>query len=278
MELGALDADGRITDGRPAPARPAAAAAPGPHGDRRRRGRGEAGAREAAQLAALLVERGLGGDAVDLAERLERFRRDRSRRAEDMRRLAEGWARASSRPGLRPPPPSPQGGRETSAGFLLALAYPDRIAKARGRPGEYVMANGRGAALEAHERLAREPFLAVAEIAGGGASARILAAAALTPAELETAAGARIVESEEVAFERGARALRARALRRLGAVTLAERPLARPGDARDRRHPRPRHRRARPRRPALVEGAGAMARARHVPAPGGGRGVARPLR
>jgi ATP-dependent helicase HrpB len=176
-------------------------------------------ARDAADIAAVLVERGLGGDAPDLAERLDRYRRDRSRRAEDMRRMAAGWARDASDGGgaVAPGPAEP--------GLLVALAYPDRIARARGKPGEYVMANGRGAVLPPHDRLAREPFLAVAEIAGGAASARVLAAAALGEAELDEVAGDRIVQREEVAFDRGARALRARAVRRLGAILLAERPL-----------------------------------------------------
>ncbi|MFL5171949.1 MAG: ATP-dependent helicase HrpB [Microvirga sp.] len=226
-ELGALDRDGRITEsGRrlralplpPRLARMVLAAA----------GRSPETARDAADLAAVLVERGLGGDAVDLAERVERFRRDRSPRAADMRRMAEGWARMAH---ISPPggegrlgsPPSPPGGG--NFGPLLVLAYPDRIAKARGRPGEYLMANGRGAVLEAHERLARESFLAIAEIAGAAASARILAAAALRAAEVEEVAGPRITDAEEVSFDRAARALRARAVRRLGAITLAERPL-----------------------------------------------------
>ena len=51
----------------------------------------------AADLAAVLVERGLGGDAIDLAERLERYGRERGGRAGDMRRLAEGWARTAER-------------------------------------------------------------------------------------------------------------------------------------------------------------------------------------
>jgi ATP-dependent helicase HrpB len=173
-------------------------------------------AREAADLAAVLVERGLGGDAVDLTERVERFRRDRSKRAEDMRRMAEGWARSVGR--------SPSQGR-LGSGSLLALAYPDRIAKARGKPGEYVMANGRGANLEAHERLAREPFLAVAEIAGGAAAARILAAAPIALDEVEAVAGQDLEQREEVVFDRQARALRARAVRRYGALLLGERPL-----------------------------------------------------
>ena len=79
--------------------------------------------------------------------------------------------------------------------------------------------------LPAHERLAGEPFLAVAEIAGGAASARILAAAAIDPEEIEAVAGERIEAGEEVTFDRAARALRARAVRRLGAVVLGERPL-----------------------------------------------------
>jgi ATP-dependent helicase HrpB len=120
--------------------------------------------------------------------------------------------------------------RGEGIGPLLALAYPDRIAKARGKPGEYLMANGRGAVIEAHERLAREPFLAIVEIAGAAASARILAAAALSAAEVEEAASARIIESTEVSFDRAARSLRARAVRRLGAIILAERPLPVPAD------------------------------------------------
>jgi ATP-dependent helicase HrpB len=222
LELGAVDQDGRITNtGRrlqalPLPPRLARMVMDASE-------RGPDAARDAADLAALLVERGLGGDAVDLSERLERFRRDRSRRAGDMRRMAQGWARAAQAEA-----PCLQGGREASPGHLIALAYPDRMAKARGRPGEYVMANGRGAVLEAHERLAREAFLAIAEIAGGAASARILSAAALTLAELEEAAGPRIVAGDEVVFDEASRALRARVTRRLGAIALSERPLPAP--------------------------------------------------
>jgi ATP-dependent helicase HrpB len=183
-------------------------------------------AREAAALAAVLVERGLGGDAVDLSERVERFLRDRSERARDMRRMAEGWARLAEGEAPHQPNSLEREGLEGAAlGPLLALAYPDRIAKARGRPGEFVMANGRGAALAAQERLAREPFLVVAEIAGGAASARILAAAAMDAGEVEAAAGPAIRQADELAFDPAARALRARRVRRLGALVLGEAPL-----------------------------------------------------
>ena len=215
-ELGALAADGRITEtGRALRALPLP-----PRLARMVLAAGER-VRDAADLAAVLVERGLGGDAVDLTERVERFRRERGPRAESMRRMAESWARMGGTAAV----PLPLRGGENELGSLLALAFPDRIAKARGKPGEFVMANGRGAALEPHERLAREPFLAVAEIAGSATAARILAAVPITAAAIEAVLGDRIAAHEETAFDRPARALRARAVRRMGAIILAERPL-----------------------------------------------------
>jgi ATP-dependent helicase HrpB len=217
VELDTLDPEGRITEtGRrlrslPLPPRLARMViAAGARG----------AARDAADLAAVLVERGLGGDGTDLSDRVERFRRDRSRRAEDMRRMADGWARLA-----REKDRAPLGSGSPEVGGLVALAYPDRVAKARGKPGEFLLANGRGAALEPHDRLAREPFLAVAEISGGAATARILAAAPLTAAALEETVGPHIVEREDVVFDRQARALRARAVRRYGALVLNDRPL-----------------------------------------------------
>ncbi|MFC7396471.1 ATP-dependent helicase HrpB [Chelatococcus sp. GCM10030263] len=218
-DLDALDADGRLTDtGRrlqalplpPRLARMVLAAAE----------QGAAGT--AADLAALMVERGLGGDGTDAAERLARFRRDPAPRARDMRRLAEGWAKAAGGHG--------KGAWAADPGALIALAFPDRIAKARGKPGEFLMANGRAAALDAADGLARAPFLAVAEIAGGGATARILLAAPLTIEDIRAVAGARITTAREVTFDAAARALRAREVTRLGAVALAERPLPVPAD------------------------------------------------
>jgi ATP-dependent helicase HrpB len=217
-DLDALDADGRLTDtGRrlqalPLPPRLARMVLAGAE-------RGMAGA--AADLAAVMVERGLGGEGTDAAERLARLRQDRSPLARDMRRLADGWARAAGAKG---------GGGGADIGLLIALAFPDRIAKARGKPGEFLMANGRAAALDAADGLARAPFLAVAEIAGGGATARILLAAPLTIEEIREVAGARIATARDVAFDAAARALRARVVTRLGALTLAERPLPVPPD------------------------------------------------
>ncbi len=87
-ELGALD-DGRITEEGhalrrlPLPPRLARMVV-----DAAREGAGAL----AADIAAVLTERGLGGDDVDLTHRVENFRRDRSRRAGDARQMAKRWA------------------------------------------------------------------------------------------------------------------------------------------------------------------------------------------
>jgi ATP-dependent helicase HrpB len=212
-DLGALDADGRLTDeGRsirslalpPRLARMVVAAGK----------QGEAGT--AAEVAALITERGLGGDGTDLVQRIENFRRDRGRRAEDMRRLARTWSDAAG--GGRPGDPA-------RAGAVLALAYPDRVARSRGAGGAFLMVNGRAASVEPSDRLAREPYLAVAELSGTAGNARILLAAPIGQAEIEADFGARIVARDEVAFDRTAAALRARRTRRLGAIALVEQTL-----------------------------------------------------
>ena len=271
-EIGAIDGDGRITE----EGRAIASLALPPRlarmvVDAAREGE----ARTASEIAVVLTERGLGGDSVDLAIRLEAFRRDRSQRADDSRRLARGlatradtlirpsatfspgekgapsssdslWGRAERsllprgeggrpqgvRKDARPPGRamgrSDEGAASTSVGALLASAFPDRIAASRGKRGEFLMANGRAAALEARDPLAGEPFLAIGEIAGRAASARILMAAALGLDDIERIAGSSIETADELTFDRASASLRSRRRRRLGALILAERTLAVP--------------------------------------------------
>ena len=216
--LGALGDDGRLTEKgaamRSLPVAPRLASMiieAGAHGK----------ALRAARLATLLSERGLGGDDPDLSHRLERFARESSPRARDARRLAEGIARAAQAPKSLPA----GGERGFSDGALIALAFPDRIAKARAE-GAFTMANGRAASLPPEHALARETFLAVAEIAGRAGAARILAAAAITLAEIEELAPKRIVSQDETRFEPESGALRRRRARKLGAIRLAEQNLA----------------------------------------------------
>jgi ATP-dependent helicase HrpB len=167
---------------------------------------------QAAELAAVLVERGLGGSETDLDHRVANFRRDRSRRADDMRRLAAGWAKVAG--ALKDASAQP-------LAALLALAYPDRLAKARGAPGQFLLANGRGAYLDPADTLSQSAYLVVAELQGTAAATRILAAARASDAEMTAIAADRIKDREELVFDAEAGAVRARRVRRLDAITLA---------------------------------------------------------
>lgn len=214
--LGAFDADGQVSPlGRAMARLPLEPRLARMVIEGARRGAGE----EAARIAALVSERGLGGDAPDLAHRLMDFSRDRSRRAEEARRLAERWASEAERQVAS----TRASGDAPSPAVLLALAFPDRVARGRGDGRRFVLANGRGAAIDPATSLARARFLAIAELTGTADEARILLAAELTEAEIEAEFGDAITEGVETAFDAAASALRARHIRRLGALVLAER-------------------------------------------------------
>ena len=216
-ELGAIDGDGRISaEGKllrrlPLPPRLARMVVDAARGG---------AAAIAAEIAALITERGLGGDDVDLRERLTALHRDRAPRARDARAMAQRWAQAASEES------NAAGGDEASAGALVALAYPERVAKNRGgASGAFLLVNGRGATVDPASPLAREPFLAVAELTGTAAHGRILSAAPVTLAEIEQRFADRIATREDIIFDAASASLRARRSRRLGAITLAEQPM-----------------------------------------------------
>jgi ATP-dependent helicase HrpB len=149
-------------------------------------------------------------------------RRCISPRARDARAMAARWADiAAPRSGR-----SRKEGGETSAGALLALAYPERIAKSRGGgTGAFLLVNGRGAQIDPASPLAREPFLAVAELTGKAAAGRILLAAPITLAEIEARFVDHIETRDEVTFDAASASLRGRKSRRLGALVLSEQPM-----------------------------------------------------
>jgi ATP-dependent helicase HrpB len=212
-ELDALDADGRIT----AEGQSLRALALPPRlarmiVDASRMGAGE----EAAHIAAILTERGLGGDSVDLDARLENFARDRSPRAQSARQLAQRWvAQVNS---------SVEQGDGLSTGAILALAFPDRVARNRGK-ASFTLANGRGANVDPASALAKASYIAVAELTGTAASGRILLAAPITQDEIEGRFADHITIEDETSFDKSAMALRARRRKRLHAITLSEQNL-----------------------------------------------------
>jgi ATP-dependent helicase HrpB len=216
-ELGALAADGRITtEGKSLRALALPPRLARMIVDSHRFGAGE----EAADIAAVLTERGLGGDGADLDARLDQFRRDRSQRASSARDMARRWAAQVAAAAVAPR----QDAGEPSTGVMLAFAFPDRVARNRGN-GSFTLANGRGAMVEQTSALARAPYVAVAELTGTAANGRILLAAPITAAEIELHFAAEIETTDDISFDRGAMALRARRRRTLHAMALSEAPL-----------------------------------------------------
>jgi ATP-dependent helicase HrpB len=169
-------------------------------------------AARAARIAALVTERNLGGRDADLRHRLESFERDRSPRARDAKALADRWAGMAGRAGK---------GEPLEDGLLLAFAYPERIAKARGPTGEFQLVSGRGAFVEPTDALAREKWLAIAELGGGDRRDRILLAAPLDEVELIAAFADQLVVESRLEESGGGR-LRAKQITRLGRLTLRE--------------------------------------------------------
>ena len=176
---------------------------------------------DAADLALLLSEKGLGGQSTDLAVRLELVpdatARSARRRHEALREAGRRQAREK-----RAAMPARE---EPGVGALVALAFPERIARARGGEGAFLMANGRAASVEPHDPLAREPFLAIAEVTGRAGRSRVLDAAAISLAEIEARHGASILLRDETTFDPSSASLRRRVTRRLGAIVLSEQTL-----------------------------------------------------
>jgi ATP-dependent helicase HrpB len=112
------------------------------------------------------------------------------------------------------------GGDPAEAGALLGVAYPDRIAQARGGPGRFVLMAGTEGWLSPDDTLAREPFLAVAEVDGRRRNGRIRLAAPLDATQLDDVAGHRVDEHARIVWDRERDDLVARVERRLGRLRL----------------------------------------------------------
>lgn len=179
---------------------------------------GSAQGTEAATLALLLQERGLGGQGEDIEVRFERFAGERGARADAAKALARRIGKIVGSSGKR---------HALSVGEMVAMAYPDRIAKRRDTKGEnWLSAMGRGLRLDAASPLASAEWLAVADVQGGASGARILSAAALTEAQVLTRFADQIETSIDVRYDKATDRVEARMRRLLGAIVLAQGQVA----------------------------------------------------
>lgn len=120
------------------------------------------------------------------------------------------------------------GGYGGDPGELLALAYPDRIARRRGAAGRYLLRNGRGAILPDDDKLRGEEWLACAGLGGSRADALIRLAAPLSLAQVEAPFAEDIEETENVGWDERDQKVVAVRRRILGALTIKEEPLRNP--------------------------------------------------
>ncbi len=180
-------------------------------------------AKETAELVMLMQERGLGGRSEDLAQRLARWRGERSRRAQTARGIAHGWATRAAKAGLNLASPAQEPAE------ALALGRPDFVAKRRDASGEHwISAGGRGFILDPASPLARAQWMVVCDAQGAARGARITAGIELTGAQVERIF-ARTLEAHSVAHWNDEKnRVQMRREKRLGAIVLSSGPDADP--------------------------------------------------
>ena len=215
--LGALDAQGRITDhGKALAALPLH-----PRLGHMLLTAGSA----AAPLAALLGERDpLRGAPADLSLRLKALKDpkgfERSRPYQLNRPVVERIKSEARRL-------EKQAGRRDaglSPAAMAALAYPDRIGQRRkGETPRFVLSGGKGAVLEASDTLAGTPFIVALDTDGNPREAKIRMAAQIPQAEIRELFAGQITWSDTCAWSKRDRRVVARQQERFGAVVLDDR-------------------------------------------------------
>jgi ATP-dependent helicase HrpB len=194
-------------------------------------------ARLACDLAAILSERdilraGVGARDVDLRLRVAVLRGDArelqpgvtvdSRAMTQAARTSSQWQRDFMH--SRADSADPHGW----TGILLGWAYPDRIGRARGDGGRYLLANGRGARFGEPQALSKSEFIVAAELDGAEREARIFLAAPIGLADLEEHFASQILDHAEIIWDEREQAIRARRERRLGALLLESAEIRNP--------------------------------------------------
>jgi len=132
--------------------------------------------------------------------------------------------------------PAPDAARDLpddlAAALVVALAFPERVARLRSSGGRtYLMTGGTAAELGPASGLHGVPWLAIANAdrQPGSATARVRLAVPIDAGTAQTAAAALYADTEEVAWSGGD--VVARHVTRLGVIVLGERPLKTPDPA-----------------------------------------------
>ncbi|MER0242699.1 ATP-dependent helicase HrpB [Streptomyces sp. HSW2009] len=241
VAIGAVDGGGRVTD------RGARMAGLGLHPRLARAlfdGARQVGPRRAAEVVALLSEEPPREYGDDLAAAWRAARRggdayagrwrEETRRLVGALRTVEGTTGGADGAHRTDGPPVAGGGRgvgfdDAVAGLVAALAFPERVARARGA-GALLMASGTGAELSAGSGLREAEWLAVAvaDRPVNAVSARVRLAVVIDEGTARAAASALHATVEEVGWSAERADLVARRVERLGRIELRTRPLSAP--------------------------------------------------
>ncbi|ENB7196807.1 ATP-dependent helicase HrpB [Enterobacter bugandensis] len=170
----------------------------------------------AAKLVAILEEPPRGGSS-DLGQAFSRNQGNWQQRAQQL------CKRLNCRGG------SPDGDKIAS---LLALAFPDRIARRRGLDGRYQLANGMGAMLDSDDALTRHEWLIAPLLLQGSQSpdARILQAIAVDIDALTRTCPQLLQQSDIVEWDDAQGTLKAFRRSQIGKLILGTKPLAKPSE------------------------------------------------
>jgi ATP-dependent helicase HrpB len=181
----------------------------------------------ACDLAALLDERDIQAGKkdrdIDLASRLQTLHEKRSDNEGIRDHILSQSRRLRQLVDIQE---EPKTRKDHAIGILLALAYPERIARRREKHDyRYQMAGGTTAILPKGSLLAREEFLSIGEVDGIGAEVRVFLAAPLKKEELESVFEDAIIEEEEIRWNPNEESVVIRSISRIGAVIVSEKQI-----------------------------------------------------
>lgn len=192
----------------------------------------------ASLLASILSDRDpLGRDTPDMNERLDILsgkskcpnqHRGWFRRSHQ---LAEQFSAQINRLKIAPPAQSLKSDQVT--GYLIACAYPDRIARRR-HAGGFQLSNGRGVSIAGNQALGKSKWLAVAEAGGKARSASdmIQSAATLDASLFESLLADQIVSNTIVEWDSKTKRFIAEKRQQIGVLVLSTSKLSKvPADA-----------------------------------------------
>lgn len=178
---------------------------------------------QACDIAALMEERDpLGREAgIDINIRIEALRRNRAqhlhnRKLDRIEKIAEQYRKIIGAEINNEPFDS------YVTGYLIAAAYPERIASAHaGNNAQFLLSNGNLAQISHNDDLAHEPWLAISHVDAREGVGKIFLASPIDPTDLRS----HIRERDVVKWDREAKRVVANHEMRIGRLLLNSKPI-----------------------------------------------------